>query len=234
VNNYAVQIKAYHRSWDDDGQEGPCYIDVEYVVEDLVVANVPNVAISEEDFDRLAQATDDLAKIHTLRKGRQVNNDNEFHDVIVSSMESAGLEPIEFEKPLKSVYALYKYHKRIEPSSLVERHAAVGWGLGNLIEHFGKELWSVKSLSLHNEQDSVTIEAVVCHSGLTFEEDHVAWLDKLAAFSVGEDYKAWGYFYGSPPMYCWDSVERISDVKGATQIRGDGRATGKLNEERGE
>ena len=157
-----------------------------------------------------------------------MEQDGGLHVAIKSAMQSAGLEPVEFDKPLKSVWALYKCRKEVKPKNILQQHSAIGWSLGNLIDHFEKELWSIKSLTMLNTEDSITTEAVICLSGLTFEEDHVAWLDGLAEFLAGEDIKAWGYHYYAPPYFKWDSVERIGPVGGATQMRGDGEKTGNL------
>ena len=68
------------------------------------------------------------------------------HSAIKASFAEAGLEPVKFEKPLKNVGVTVVLRKRVTPKSIVERHAVIGWGLGNLMEHFGKDLFNIKSV----------------------------------------------------------------------------------------
>lgn len=152
------------------------------------------------------------------------------HHVIRDAMEEAGLEPVEFEKPLKSVSAMVKLSKEIRPRHFVECHQAVGWALGNLIDLFGKNLYDIKSLTMQNEGDKVTVEAIVCISGATFEDDHVSWLDgTILGHYVGKDLPSHGWAW-ERMCWRWDKAERIGPVTGFTQMAGDGEATGALDE----
>lgn len=99
------------------------------------------------------------------------------HYTIQKAAKDAGLEPVEFDKPLKSVGAYYRLRKEVAPKNLVERHAAIGWGCATLVEYFEKELWAIKSLSITNEKDKITIEAIVYATMLTFNENHTETLD---------------------------------------------------------
>jgi hypothetical protein len=48
------------------------------------------------------------------------------HKAIHKAMEESGMEEVELSKPLKSVTALAKFIKRIEPKNLMERHSVIG------------------------------------------------------------------------------------------------------------
>ena len=145
-----------------------------------------------------------------------------FNILMVDAMKESGHAPVEFEKPIKVVRALIRLEKRIEPSDFSERHQAVGWCLGTLIDKYNKELFNVQSLTMRNEEDAVTVEAVVNIGYATFEDDHVAWLDNIIAGMTGEDemWPACGWCYRRK-YWKWDSAERISDVFCLEQKIGD-------------
>ena len=147
---------------------------------------------------------------------------NSLHDVITEAFSQARCVPVTFEKPLKSVSVLVRLKKTLAPENIVARHAVIGWGLGNLTEHFGKTLFRIKSVHLVNEKAAVKIEAVVLISGLTFEEDHEAFLDGLIGWYVGQNYKQYGYYW-NPKWFKWDSAEKISDVYCFKQVDGSGK-----------
>jgi len=70
--NRLVHINAYHRAWNDDGAPGACYIDVQYRAENITIT-VPDVEVSEEDWERLARATDALGYMcEFLCEGKEI------------------------------------------------------------------------------------------------------------------------------------------------------------------
>jgi len=134
-----------------------------------------------------------------------------FDALITQELLDAGLKPIEFKKPLKSITTLIRLKKRIEPVDLSERHQAVGWCLGTLIGQFEKELFNVYSLIMKNTEDAVIVEAIVNIGYLTFEDNYTEWLDRIIERMAGEDRPSHGWCW-SRKYWKWDSAERISDV----------------------
>lgn len=155
-------------------------------------------------------------------------------DIIREEFDKAGCEPVKFERPLKSVYARYKFTKRIIPKHLVERHQAIGWalGLGRMLHTLGKSLHQVKSLIIQDEgEKGIFIEFVTTLDLITFEENHEASLDSCANNLKGRVWPPVGYSWGEKPKWAWDTCERISPVMGFTQMAGDGIPTGTLGAE---
>lgn len=148
--------------------------------------------------------------------------DDAFGDMIRQTMHGAGLKPVEFERPLKSLSALVMLKKCIEPENVSVRHSAVGWCIGTVLDQFEKDLFNVKSLVFHNDGKTVMVEVFAYVMALTFEEDHIAWFDNLLECMAGDDYPAHGYAFRQR-YWRWDSVDRVGDVTVFVQQRGDGR-----------
>ena len=156
---------------------------------------------------------------------------SELGDVIQAEMAQANLEPVEFDRPLKSVSMLVRLRKEVEPESAHERHSIIGWGFSSLLDYFNKEMWSIKSFTLVHESDKITIEATVRLSGLTFAEDHEEWLGQVALGLKGIEFESGAYYAClRPRRWSWDSVEPIGPIRGFTQMRGDGTPTGTLDD----
>jgi len=148
-------------------------------------------------------------------------------DVIRSAVQELGLKPASFKKPLKSLAALVRFKKRIEITNIVDNHAAVGWGMVALCDAFGKELFSVKSLTVKNENGVVDIEGIVVVTLTTFESDHEAYFDEYLSGFCGKDIKQGGYYW-KPQYWHWDSCERLEPIRGFIQLKGDGIPSGPL------
>lgn len=145
-------------------------------------------------------------------------------DAINEAMLAAGLEPVEFHKPLKNLSAVVEFKKVIEPSSWAECHQAVGWALGVLLRKFGKGLYAVKRLEMSNNERGVRVTALVYVTYHTFEDDHTAWFDSCISGLVEEGLPSSGYVFGDRMHWHWDSVARIGDIAVSQQVRGDGRS----------
>jgi len=145
-------------------------------------------------------------------------------DAINEAMLAAGLEPVEFDKPLKNIGAVVEFKKVIEPRHLSECHQAVGWALGILLDMFGKDLYHVKHLEVSNTGQRVEITARVYATYHTFEDDHVAWFDSCTAELAKIDCPSTGYVHGDRMHWRWDSAARIGDINVFQQVRGDGRS----------
>jgi hypothetical protein len=152
-------------------------------------------------------------------------------DMIRDAMEQAGLEPVKFDKPLKSLTAYVKLTKKIEPEHLAEVHQAMGWALGVLVEQFGKCLYRIKTLAIQNQGRVINIEATVSVSFLTFEDDHGAAMDGYIASLKGREYKTLAYigFSHNRRQWAWDTVERISEISGFQAMDGSGRDSEKID-----
>jgi len=157
-------------------------------------------------------------------KKENIMADSAFGEMIRETMYEAGLEPVEFERPLKIVGALARLRKCIEPENVSVRHSAVGWCIGTILDQFEKDLFNVKSLVLCNNDKTVTVEVFAHVMARTFVEDHVAWFDGLLECMSGDDYPAHGYAF-TQRYWRWDSVERVGDVTVFIQQCGDGRQT---------
>jgi hypothetical protein len=141
-------------------------------------------------------------------------------NIIKEAMEKAGLEPVIFDKPLKHVSANVLLKKELKPGSLVERHSVIGWGLGNLIEHFGKGLYAIKAIQLRNEE-KVVVEAMVYFSISTFEDNHEDFFREYVSEYTGKDYPQHGYYY-EKRFFKWDSAEIIGAISVGSQTTGAG------------
>jgi len=139
-------------------------------------------------------------------------------------MLAAGLELVEFDKPLKNIGAVVEFKKVIELSDWVECHQAVGWTLGTLLGMFGKNLYHVKRLEMTNDERGVAVAAAVYVTYHTFEDDHVAWFDDCLAELAEIEYPSSGYVYGDRMHWRWDSVARIGNIDVFQQARGDGKS----------
>jgi len=145
-------------------------------------------------------------------------------DVISEAMLAAGLEPVEFAKPLKNLGATVEFKKMIEPRHLSECHQAVGWALGVLLGMFGKNLYHVKRLKMTNDEQGVVVTAVAYVTYHTFEDDHVAWFDDCLTELAEIEWPSTGYVHGDRMHWRWNSVARIGDIDVFQQVRGDGRS----------
>lgn len=154
----------------------------------------------------------------------QMPREDSLQVLIKETLLTEGLRPVQFEKSLKNVGAPYHFQKVIEPRHIVERHQAIGWCLCALAEHFQKQLYNIKSLSMQNRKSTVEIEALVYVSGCTSEDDHIAWLDGLAQALHGIEYPSHGYAW-TRLSWAWDSIDRIGEVDAFIQMTGDGEST---------
>ena len=146
------------------------------------------------------------------------------NDAISKAMLAAGLEPVEFDKPLKNIGAVVEFRKVIGPSDWAECHQAVGWALGVLLGMFGKNLYHVKRLKMTNDEQGVVVTAVAYVTYHTFEDDHVAWFDDCLAELAEIEWPSTGYAQSNRMHWRWDSVARIGEVAVFQQVRGDGQS----------